>query len=157
MPAVARERIERVLRGGGPGSEGVLGSVAEEGRSAVARLRDASLHLCRLRSGTPGREVAKVLAAGVLWRTGLVKLALGALARIDGKRRVAVLTYHKVCPGGLNERADGTHVSNFDDHLRVLGRLFRMCGPDEALAALGGEPRGNRYPECGNGGQIDRE
>lgn len=110
-------------------------------------LWEAVMRWQRLRPEMKGRDFAKLAVARVAHALGVTGLGLRLVAALDTRGRLVVLAYHKVLPANLNETGDGVQTANFESHLRVLGQLFDLVGPDAGLAALaGGKARRSRYP-----------
>lgn len=83
------------------------------------------------------RNRIKNLVADVLYRTGLAALLIRRIFR----RRMVVLTYHRVLPSGERQSSfshDAIMVepATFDRHLAVLNRHFTCLSLDEFEAAL---------------------
>jgi peptidoglycan/xylan/chitin deacetylase (PgdA/CDA1 family) len=119
---------------------------------AAASLVDTNdlLHRCLMSKLTNDDQVAikavlkikntiKRLLTGTLYYTGLV----WALLDLRLRRRLLVLTYHRVLPPAAWARsfsADGIIVTpeTFERHMRLLRRKFDVLTPDEFAAVLEG-------------------
>lgn len=110
------------------------------------KLWNALRRLPGLRAGSSPTRVAKVALAETLYRTGLTRLGLTLLARLDRKGRLVVLAYHKVLPSDLSPKSDGMQAVNFESQVRVLRELFALAGPDDAMRALAPVSSRDRYP-----------
>lgn len=82
------------------------------------------------------RQLVKMSAAAGLYYSGLTKVGLRALRRVDRRRRLVALVYHKVVPAHLSEAADGVRCEHFDSQIDVLSRLFDVGAPADASVSL---------------------
>lgn len=94
-----------------------------------------------------GRSVKSALAH-TLFETGLTRRAFGLLRRLDSKRRVIVVVYHKVFPAERGEQLDGMAPEIFRDQIRALKGLFDVVSAEAAVAAMEDPagPRTGSYP-----------
>ncbi len=82
------------------------------------------------------KALIKSFFSGLVFHTGLIRVLFKAVRKLDKRKRLFVLTYHKILPDNEANKHGGIGLARFQEQVEAIKSIFTVVSPEAGMSSL---------------------